>query len=70
MVIIKEPAKMRKERRTRVKLTPETPEFKIEQRTEAEKKNDSEFAPTTKAAAKNKIELKDIEQKLDEILGE
>jgi len=67
MVIIKEPAKPRKERRTKTKpiLASE-----IEQKTEIEPKvNKPSFAKGF-GEAKEKVELKDIEQKLDELLGE
>ena len=58
MVIIKKPAKQSKERRTRIKAAPIL-EFKstVEERKEEEK-------------TEKKVELRDIEQKLDEILGE
>jgi len=66
MVIIKEALEMKKERRTRTKteriLT--APEFKIESRVQKEE------SPVTKTEEKPKVELKDIEQKLDEILGQ
>lgn len=61
MVIIKEPVKAAKERRTRTKpVTDLQPETKIEAREPV----------TPKTEPKQKVELKDIEQKLDEILGE
>jgi len=62
MVIIKKPAKQRKERRARV-----IPTFTIEQKTEIEENKPS----SAKASeGKQKVELKDIEKKLDEILGQ
>ena len=60
MVLVKEPARIRKERRTRIK--PE-PAFTIEQK--AEQKTEIEPAKEEKG----KVELKDIEQKLEELLG-
>lgn len=56
MVIIKEPVKIKKERRPRIEKT--------EPKIEAVEKTPE------KAETKEKIELKDIEQKLDELLGE
>jgi len=61
MVLVKEPARIRKERRTRVK--PE-PAFTIEQKTEEEKPSSAKASE-----GKEKVELKDIEQKLEELLG-
>ena len=69
MIAIKRAAELKKERRTRgikVKLTP-APE--IEQKTEVESVKEEKPAPV-KAANKEKVELKDIEHELDEILGE
>ena len=63
MILIKEPARIRKERRTRIKPVPA---FETEQK--VIEKDVSE--PATKSAGKEKVELKDIEQKLDELLGE
>jgi ribosomal protein S6 len=64
MVIIKEAAMMRKERRTRTKPSPIFDiEKKIENKTE-EKEEKPEKKPE-----KEKVELKDIEHELDEILG-
>lgn len=60
MVLIKEPARIRRERRTRVK--PE-PAFTIEQKTELKTEVESV------KEEKGKVELKDIEQKLEELLG-
>ncbi len=79
MVIIKEPAKPRKERRAQripqAKPVPsEYPAFEAEhlpvqvEKTSAESED---IKPASKkAAVKEKVELKDIEQELDEILGE
>ncbi len=55
IVIIKEPVRVRKERRTRTPMQ-STSETKPETKTEE--------------SSKLKVELKDIEQKLDEILGQ
>lgn len=63
MLVVKNPIKPRKERRTRVK-TEET--FKLEKKTE-EIKEPEQDKPS---AVKEKVELKDIEQTLDELLGE
>jgi len=65
MVLVKEPARIRKERRTRIK--PE-PAFTIEQKTEIESVKEEQTS-TSKAEEKGKVELKDIEQKLEELLG-
>jgi len=72
MIIIKEPAKMRKERRTRTKISSEelpniTMGEKVENETETE---EIEEEKPVKSVEKEKVELKDIEQKLDELLGE
>ena len=65
MIIIKEPVRIRKERRTKIK--PESI-FEIEK---PEAKTEKEEPSLTKASeGKQKVELKDIEQKLDELLGE
>lgn len=64
MITIKEPLKHRKERRTKIKPAPA---FQIEQKTEAERPS---VAKAIEDKEKEKVELKDIEQKLDEILGE
>lgn len=71
MVIIKKPAKVYKERRTRKEAAPilekeavaTVKEEKIEKE-EPSSEKEEEQKPT------KKVELKDIEQKLDEILGE
>jgi len=74
MITIKKPAMLRKERRTRsafqAKLPPEEyPAFETKQKEEIESiKNEKPAA--AKEAGKEKVELKDIEQKLDELLGE
>jgi small subunit ribosomal protein S6 len=65
MITIKELLKHRKERRTRIKPAPA---FQIEQKTDAAAKEEPSFAKASEG--KEKVELKDIEQKLDEILGE
>jgi len=63
MIIIKEAVKIKKERRTRsAPVTAEEPKKEVI----SEKENES----AKPAEIKEKIELKDIEQKLDEILGE
>ena len=68
MVIIKKPVKEYKKRRTRTKSAPA---FEIEQKTEAVGASKDEKPASAKATAgKEKVELKDIEQKLDEILGQ
>ena len=72
MVIIKKPAKQRKERRTRIKTGPsgypiletKAPTEELSQSVlHAQEENDPKGTP-------KKVELKEIEQKLDEILGE
>ena len=69
MVIIKEPIRIRRERRS--KKPAET--FAIEQKTEVPaevKKEEPAFAESFNVTKeKEKIELKDIDEKLDEILG-
>ena len=65
MVIIKEAIKMRKERRTRTKPAPT---FDIEQKTETESIKKEE--PVKIKVEKEKVELKDIEHELEELLGE
>jgi len=70
MLIIKEAAMMRKERRTRTKSAPV---FEIEKKAEVEKETEVEDVKEEKPekkTEKEKVELKDIEQKLDELLGE
>ena len=74
MITIKEPAMLRKERRTRgafqAKLSPEEyPAFETKQKEEIES-IEKEKPVAAKEAGKEKVELKDIEQKLDELLGE
>lgn len=65
MVIIKQATQLKKERRTRTK--PAT-FAKVEEKTEVEPVAKEKIV--TKSSEKEKVELKDIEQKLDEILGE
>ena len=85
MILIKEPVRIRKERRTRIKpgseeaqnldtedLTMQSVkpvEIEVEKETEVEAEEEKDEKPT-KVAEKEKVELKDIEQKLDELLGE
>jgi ribosomal protein S6 len=75
MIIIKGIPEMKKERRTRTKQaegeypvfeTKPKPEITAEEKTEAEEIE----KPAEKSDNKGKVELKDIEQKLDELLGE
>jgi len=64
MITIKNPIKATKERRTK-----SAPTFQTEPKTEPSAKEDkSSFSRVSED--REKIELKDIEQKLDEILGE
>lgn len=77
MVIIKKAAEFKKERRTRTKLAPileieKKVETKIEEPAVEEKPFDTaQGRPASKIKEiKEKVELKDIEQELDEILGE
>lgn len=69
MLIIKEAAEFKKERRTRTKPTEfEIKPFEIEKKSEV--KIEEEIKPASKIKeVKEKVELKDIEQELDEILG-
>jgi small subunit ribosomal protein S6 len=67
MITVKEAAKPRKERRAKKTAVIAEGEQKIE--TEAVKVEEP-AAVKTHAAPKEKVELKDIEQKLDELLGE
>lgn len=72
MVIIKEATELKKERRTRTKpsVTPEIERKKVEEPALAEDFGlAKEEKPTHKKEIKEKVELKDIEQELDEILG-
>ena len=69
MLIIKEPVRIRKERRTKPAPIIEA-EQKIDLLQQTGNKEISEPVSTKTAAGKEKVELKDIEQKLDEILGE
>ncbi|MCX6723073.1 MAG: 30S ribosomal protein S6 [Candidatus Staskawiczbacteria bacterium] len=68
MLIIKEAAMMKKERRTRTKPVPT---FEIEKKVEDKiGQEENEKPASAKASAgKEKVELKDIEHELDEILG-
>lgn len=65
MITIKQAAEFKKERRTRTKSTEPvaSAELKIEIKEEKEEK------PATIKPVKEKVELKDIEHELDEILG-
>jgi ribosomal protein S6 len=69
MVIIKLPSKPRKERRSKP-----SPAFEIEKKTEIERPEGypikEEKPAKVHSADKEKVELKDIEQKLEELLGE
>ena len=73
MVIIKEPIKIRKERRSRVapilevEQKIEEPAFTKENLDVAEEEKPAGTKPTIE---KEKVELKDIDQQLEEILGE
>lgn len=68
MVTIKEATMMKKERRTRKKITPI---FEIENKPDIEKEIKNEKISHIKSSTeKEKVELKDIEQKLEELLGE
>ena len=70
MVIIKEAVRIRKERGNRgISRTKPEPAFGIKQKTEAEITKE-EKPVSTKTLGKEKVESKDIEQELDEILGE
>jgi hypothetical protein len=80
MVVVKEPVRIRKERRSRIKAEPaftierKEPEVevktkKIEEIEEAKTEEKVEVVEK-KEKEKEKVELKDIEEKLDEILGE
>ncbi len=68
MVIIKEPLMAKRERRSRTKpaLAVETKK-KVEEIVETEK---PVHTPKSSTENKGKVELKDIEQKLEELLGE
>jgi hypothetical protein len=67
MVIIKEALEMKKERRTRTKPVEV---FGAEPKVEAEPIKEEEPTQVKPVAVKEKVELKDIEHELDEILGE
>ncbi len=66
MVIIKEAAELKKDRRTRTKPTLA---FEVKQKTEIVTEEEKPFS-TKASEGKEKVELKDIEQKLDELLNE
>jgi ribosomal protein S6 len=69
MVIVKEPVRIRKERRSK-RILAETPAV-LEQKIEIESAKEKEEKPASVKSTieKEKVELKDIEQQLDEILG-
>ena len=68
MVIIKEPLMAKKERRSRTKPVPALEvKKKVEEAIEEEK---PVHTPKPSTETRGKVELKDIEQKLDELLGE
>jgi len=79
MIIIKKAAELKKERRTKggikTKLMP-APELEVKVETKIEKEEKQEViepeeeSSSKKKAIKEKVELKDIEHELDEILGE
>ena len=67
MILVKEPVRIRKERRSR----PVPAENVIaEQKIEVEIKEEKPSFETKVPEVKEKVELKDIEQQIDEILGE
>ena len=68
MVIIKEPVKIRKERRSR--LFAQTKEGVKPEVASAEIVNEQKEEPKKVTEEKPKVELKDIEERLDEILGQ
>ena len=77
MVIIKKPAEFKKQRRTKERsISGSTPAFEIEKKVEEPASAESygeakEEKPHSKVKeVKEKVELKDIEHELDEILGE
>lgn len=82
MILIKEPIRIRKERRTRIKPgSEEAQTFDTEDLTmqsakpvetdpEVEVVEEEKTEKLTKTVEKDKVELKDIEQKLEELLGE
>jgi len=75
ILIIKEAAEFKKQRRTRetvqAKLTPALEmKQKVEANTEKEEVSEPAEAPEEKSEPKAKVELKDIEHQLEEILGE
>ena len=69
MVIVKEATEFKKERRTRTLLKPKSSvPFEIEKKEESEIKNDKPASAKSSGEAREKVELKDIEQTLDELL--
>ncbi len=75
MLIIKEAAEFKKARRTResAKIKAESKEhstFTIERKIEDKTEEDEKPSVTKAPDEKEKVELKDIEQKLEELLGE
>jgi len=77
MLIIKKAAELKKERRIRgTSKTKPVPEFEPEhlsalaEKTEVPKGYPKISEPVAKPAGKEKVELKDIEQELEELLGE
>lgn len=75
MVIIKEAAELKKERRVRGALKTKTasedkPGFELDKKTESKTEEEKPAFAKGSGEAREKVELKDIEQKLDEILGE
>jgi ribosomal protein S6 len=79
MLIVKEPIKHRKERRTRIKPTaaleteqtsPEPEKISDDSKPREDLPAEAEKETPAKTFVKEKVELKDIEQELDELLGE
>jgi len=71
MITVKEAAKPRKERRAKkIAVTTETEQKPEVEAAKTEVAEEEKPAVKTHAAPKEKVELKDIEQKLDELLGE
>ncbi len=69
MLIIKLAAELKKERRTRVRPTPTFEIEKKEEVVETAQEETTEEKPAAKEKEKEKVELKDIEHELEEILG-
>lgn len=67
MLLIKEAQRIRRERRSRIKANPD---LSIEPKIEAKEEIIEEMPVEKKEVVKEKVELKDIEHQLDEILGE